>query len=67
MFQSAEDLAEIVRSLLREPERALAITLAGHRRVLREHTFYHRACRLLDDALGPAVRPASPPDLAASP
>jgi len=67
VFQSAEDLAEIVRSLLREPERALAITLAGHRRVLREHTFYHRACRLLDDALGPAFRPAIPPYLAASP
>lgn len=60
VFHSAADLAATVSSILREPERALAITRAGHLRVLREHTFFHRACRMLQDWLGTSYRPDIP-------
>jgi len=60
VYQSAADLAEIVSTLLRHPEQAQAITRAGHQRVMREHTFYHRAIRILEDWLGSAFRPDVP-------
>jgi len=66
VFHSAADLAETVRSILRHPEQALAITRAGHLRVLREHTFYHRACRLLQDWLGSSFQPEIPDYIAAA-
>ncbi|MEI7911161.1 MAG: glycosyltransferase [Verrucomicrobiota bacterium] len=66
VYQSATDLAEKVGHLLRHPEQALAITLAGHQRVLREHTFYHRAVRMLNDWLGSSFRPEIPDYIASS-
>ena len=67
VFESAPDLAEIVRNLLRHPEQAQAITRAGHQRVMREHTFYHRATRMLDDWLGSSFRPDIPDYITSSP
>ena len=67
VFHSAANLAETVSSILRHPEQALAITRAGHRRVLREHTFHHRACRMLEDWLGTGFRPEIPDYIAAAP
>ena len=66
VFHSAANLAEMVRSILRHPEQALAITRAGHLRVLREHTFYHRACRMLQDWLGASCHAEIPDYIAAS-
>ena len=66
VFHSAANLAEMVRSILRHPEQALAITRAGHLRVLREHTFYHRACRMLQDWLGASYHAEIPDYIAAS-
>jgi len=67
VFKSAADLDEMVRNLLRHPEQAQAITRAGHQRVMREHTFYHRATRILGDWMGSSFRPDLPDYLAASP
>lgn len=66
VFKSAPDLAESVRSILLHPDQALAMTRAGHQRVMREHTFYHRAIRILDDWLGSAFRPDVPDYIASA-
>jgi spore maturation protein CgeB len=66
VFNSAADLADVVRKMRQQPEQALAITRAGHRRVMREHTFYHRATRILRDWLGPAFLPDIPDYIASS-
>ncbi|MCX6874473.1 MAG: glycosyltransferase [Verrucomicrobia bacterium] len=67
IYSSAEDLMETVRQTLRHPDAALTITRAGHQRVMREHTFYHRASRILGDWIGPSFQPNLPAYLAASP
>jgi len=66
VYQTATELAEIVRTLLRDPAQAQAITCSGHQRVMREHTFYHRATRMLDDWLGASFRPEIPDYIAPS-
>ena len=49
VYQSARHLAQLVETVCHDPEFALAVTTAGHQRVLREHTFHHRAVRILAD------------------
>jgi spore maturation protein CgeB len=49
IYRDLEDLKRSVERLIRNPEEALAMAAAGHRRVMREHTFYHRAARILAD------------------
>ena len=66
VYQSAAELAEIVRNLVLHPAQAQAVTRAGHQRVLREHTFYHRAIRMLQDWLGSSFRPETPDYIASS-
>ena len=65
VYRSAAELAERVEHLLMHPVQAQAITRAGHQRVMREHTFYHRAIRMLDDWLGSSFRPEIPAYIAA--
>jgi spore maturation protein CgeB len=60
IYKSAPDLIEILKHTRQHPECALSITQAGHRRVMREHTFYHRAVRMLDDWIGSSFRPNIP-------
>lgn len=67
VYQTAADLVQIVRAIARDPDRARAITQAGHRRVMREHTFYHRAVRILGDCFGSSFQPSIPDYLANSP
>ena len=50
-YRDIPDLKVKIDALLAEPERAAAIASAGRARVLREHTFAHRARRFLDDWL----------------
>ena len=57
VYQSARHLVEIVESVRRDPALALAVTTAGHQRVLKEHTFLHRAVRILADWLAPTSSP----------
>ena len=51
-YRDLADLKSQIDALLRDPVRAAAIATAGRARVLREHTFVHRAARLLSDWLG---------------
>lgn len=60
VYQSAADISEMVNNMIRHPDQALAITQAGHRRVMREHTFYHRAVRILADWIGSSFQASVP-------
>lgn len=51
VYDSLEELIEKINALANNLERAREITLAGHRRVLDEHTFFHRARTILNDWL----------------
>lgn len=51
-YRDLADLKNQFDALLANPRRAAAIAAAGRARVLREHTFEHRAARLLADWLG---------------
>ncbi len=66
VFGSARELVGIVGVMLREPERAREVAVAGHRRVMREHTFYHRAVRMLADWIGPSFQPEVPAYIASA-
>lgn len=66
VYTSASDLAAIVGNILQQPDQALAITRAGHSRVMREHTFYHRATRMLGDWIGSSFKPNIPDYIASS-
>lgn len=50
-YKDFADLKNQIDALLAAPHRAAAIAAAGHARVLREHTFAHRAARILQDWL----------------
>lgn len=50
-YRDLPDLKAQIDALLAEPARAAAIAAAGQARVLREHTYAHRARRILDDWL----------------
>jgi hypothetical protein len=58
-YRSARHLAEIVAAVHHDPDFALAVTTAGHQRVLREHTFRHRVERILAE-WNPPTQPATP-------
>lgn len=51
-YRDLPDLKAQIDALLATPARAAAIAAAGRARALREHTFAHRAARLLSDWLG---------------
>ena len=59
VYQSARQLVEIVAAIRHDLKLALAITTAGHQRVMAEHTFLHRAIRILADWHSPPPSPAS--------
>lgn len=50
-YDSLEDLKEQIHELRRDPERMLQMRAAGRDRVLREHTFIHRAQKIIHDWL----------------
>ena len=52
VYRDLPGLKEKIDQLQRDPARAAAIAAAGRARVLREHTFAHRAARILADWLG---------------
>jgi spore maturation protein CgeB len=54
VFGSEDELLEMARYYLANPEERARIAQAGRRRVLNEHTYYHRMERLLTICLGPA-------------
>jgi spore maturation protein CgeB len=54
VFASEGELLEMARHYLANPEERARIAQAGRRRVLNEHTYYHRMERMLTKCLGPA-------------
>ncbi len=56
VFNSEDELLEMAHYYLNNPEERARIAQAGRRRVLNEHTYYHRMERLLTICLGPARR-----------
>lgn len=56
-YRSLRELADLTRHAIHHPDHATAISRAGHARVMREHTFRHRAQRFIDDWL-PPLNPA---------
>lgn len=56
VFEDEEDLLELARHYLEHEGQRAAMATAGRRRVLAEHTYYHRMESLLDTCLG--LRPA---------
>jgi spore maturation protein CgeB len=50
-YHSLRQLADFVQQAIHEPDFADSIARAGHARVMREHTFRHRAERFLADWL----------------
>ena len=61
-YRTADDLAHLIDRLIANPDEAQAVTAAGHRRVLREHTFYHRLERIFRDWIGTSCLTEQPPD-----
>lgn len=51
VYRDADDLCGQLTALRADPQRARAMVRAGHDRVLAEHTFEHRARRILADWL----------------
>ncbi len=60
VFQDDEDLLRTVDHYLAQEEERAAIAAAGQRRTLREHTYAHRAQRILDVVTAPGFRRAAP-------
>ena len=60
-YQSLTELAELTRHAIAHPDEAAAIAAAGHARVMREHTFRHRAERLIADCRHQPTSPCAPP------
>ena len=60
VYENTRQLADIVATVSRDPRFALAVTTAGYQRVMNEHTFAHRAARMLADWL-PHHATAPPP------
>lgn len=54
VFNSEDELLEMAHHYLTNPEERARIAQAGRRRVLNEHTYYHRMEQLLTICLGPA-------------
>ncbi len=54
VFASEDELLDMARHYLDHPEERARIARAGRRRVLNEHTYYHRMERMLTLCLGPA-------------
>jgi spore maturation protein CgeB len=54
VFENEAQLLEMVEHYRRYPEQRAAIAQAGRRRVLAQHTYYHRMEALLERCLGPA-------------
>lgn len=50
-YDSLKDLKEQIHELHRDPEKMLQMRAAGRGRVLREHTFIHRAQKIIHDWL----------------
>ncbi|MFC7335598.1 glycosyltransferase [Haloferula chungangensis] len=50
VFEDVDSLADIVSELVGNPDRVTAVAEAGRARVLAEHTFKHRAERMLADS-----------------
>jgi len=50
-YRSLRELADLTRQAIQNPAFAATIARAGHARVMREHTFRHRAERMLSDWL----------------
>jgi len=63
VFGSEDEMLEMARHYLANPEERARIAQAGRRRVLNEHTYYHRMERILSVCLGPADQ-AEPNDQA---
>lgn len=59
-FGSPAELKRKVDELLADPERVLAMTVAGHRRVLNEHTYHHRATVMIRDWVDASFEPETP-------
>ncbi len=53
-FGSEEELLEMAQHYLANPEERARLAQAGRRRVLNEHTYYHRMEQMLTKCLGPA-------------
>jgi spore maturation protein CgeB len=51
VYRSHEELRDMVESLVADRARAQEIAEAGHRRVMLEHTFAHRAASIISDWL----------------
>lgn len=62
VYRSLEELKDLVAEMVADPERAQAVSEAGHRRVMAEHTFAHRAATIISDWLpehASAILPAA--------
>lgn len=62
VYRSLQELKDLVAEMVADPERAQAVSEAGHRRVMAEHTFAHRAATIISDWLpehASAILPAS--------
>ncbi|MEI7466366.1 MAG: glycosyltransferase [Burkholderiales bacterium] len=61
-FSNDAELHEAVLRLLGDPEERNAIAVAGHRRVVREHTYERRLAELLAKVTAGALHEVVPPD-----
>ena len=66
VFTREEELVEMARHYLAHPDQRRRIAAAGYRRVLAEHTYYHRMERLLTHTLGPAAEDRPPAEAPAA-
>jgi spore maturation protein CgeB len=57
-YATRDEMLELVRRCVAEPERARAVARAGRERCLREHTWRHRFLRVLEvlGVIEPAAR-----------
>ena len=60
VYQDDEDLLGLIDHYLAQEEERAAIAAAGQRRTLAEHTYAHRAQRILDVVMAPDFRRAAP-------
>lgn len=67
VFEDQAQLLEMVEHYRRYPEQRAAIAQAGRRRVLAQHTYYHRMETLLERCLGPAREDLPLPGAAENP
>jgi spore maturation protein CgeB len=60
LYRTLEELKGSVDELIAQPEKAEAIAVAGHRRVLQEHTWRHRAASIVKEWLpgAPFIAPS---------